>query len=139
MTTDFHWNALQKMSGQNDENIENLPKAEYNLVIELEAEDLEEDDTVEVNLFVDKSQSKIESEIQDFIDVGYTREEAEKRVESQIVCGSGTYEAYAFNNGQTKLVAIKTDNIKIKNLTATAFSWKGKKIKTKILWITMNQ
>lgn len=131
--------CIAKMSGQNDENIENLPKAEYNLFIELEAEDLEEDDTVEVNLFVDKSQSKIESEIQDFIDVGYTREEAEKRVESQIVCGSGTYEAYAFNNGQTKLVAIKTDNIKIKNLTATAFSWKGKKIKTKILWITMNQ
>lgn len=130
--------CIAKMSGQDNENIVNLPKAEYNLDIELEAEGLEEDDTVEVNLFVDKSQSKIESEIQDFIDVGYTREEAEKRVESQIVCGSGTYEAYTFNNGQTKLVAIKTDNIKIKNLVVDVYTWHNEKIKGKVIWVALN-
>lgn len=131
--------CIAKMSGQDNENIVNLPKAKYNLVIELEAEDLEEDDTVEVNLLIDKSKSEIKSERKKFVNVGYTKEEAKERVETRKVCGSATYEAYTFNNSKTKLVAIKTNNVKIKNLTATAFSWKGKKIKTKILWITMNQ
>lgn len=130
-------NCIAKMSGQDAENIVNLPKAEYNLIIELEAKGMEEDDTVEVNLVVDKSESEIKSEIKELVENGYTMSEAKERVETRKVCGSATYQAYTFNGAETKLVAIKTSDTKIRNLEIDVYTWHNKKIKGKVIWVAL--
>lgn len=127
--------SIAAMSGDTEAEVVNLPKAIYNVTVELEAEDLETDDTVEVTLLRDKTDEEITSEVKDLIDAGYTKQEAIRAVDRQAVCGTGTYNAYEFD-GAKKIVSIRTNVDKaIENLCVEAFSWHGENIEGAIIWI----
>lgn len=119
------------------ESVASLPKAVYNVFVKLCAEDMEIDDHVEVALLRDKSGKEIEKEIQELMEFGYTKKEAKRKVEPQIVCGIAEYEPYQFEDGAL-IAPIRTDGSKpIENLTAGAFSWYGCEIKVEILWVEL--
>ena len=127
--------SIAVMSGEKDAEVVNLPKAIYNVTVELETEDLETDDTVEVTLLRDKTDEEIASEVKELMDAGYTKKEAIRAVDRQAVCGTGTYNAYEFD-GAKKIVSIRTNVDKaIENLCVEAFSWHGKNIEGAIIWI----
>ena len=124
------------MSGDTEAEVVNLPKAIYNVTVELEADGLETDDTIEVTLLRDKTDEEITSEVKDLIDAGYTRKEAIRAVDRQAVCGTGTYSAYEFD-GERKIVSIRTKEVKVSNLTVDVYSWHGCKMKGKIIWVEL--
>lgn len=128
--------SIAAMSGDTEAEVVNLPKAIYNVTVELEADGLETDDTVEVTLLRDKTDEEITSEVKDLIDAGYTKKEAIRAVDRQAVYGTGTYSAYEFD-GERKIVSIRTKEVKVSNLTVDVYSWHGCKMKGKIIWVEL--
>lgn len=118
--------------------IESLPKAKYKVTLEAEAPDLKTDDTIEVTLLRDKTSGELEAEVKEFIEKGYTEEDALEKIDKQEVCGSVSYGAYLFGDTDNMLITIgTTEKKKLTNLTFDIYSWQGADVKGKIVWIEL--
>lgn len=130
--------SISMMSGGVDTEVVSLPKAIYNITIQLETADLETDDKVEVRLLRDKTEDELAAEVNDLIGVGYTKKEATNAVSRQAVCGSAIYDACSFYGADEKLISVRiSTDVLVENLSVRAFSWHADDIEGAILWIEM--
>lgn len=130
--------AMASGKAAKEDVIESLPKAKYKVTLEAEAPDLKIGDIVEVTLFRDKTAGELNSEVKEFIEKGYTEEEAMEEIDKQVVCGTASYDAYRFSDTGNMLITIgTTGEKKLTNLTFDIYSWQGADVKGKIVWIEL--
>lgn len=130
--------SLMAVTGAENETeaIAELPEAVYNVYLEVDVSDIEKDDTIEFMLLCDKTEEEIEDEIQELEDAGYTRREAEKEVEEQVVCGSATYEAYGLDGENEMVYAIRTNQSRqYENFQVDVYTWSMDEVPNEIIWI----
>ncbi|MCD7956943.1 MAG: hypothetical protein LUG93_14590 [Lachnospiraceae bacterium] len=114
-----------------------LPKAQYQIYLKLTAQELELDDTVEVYLYRDSTESEIESEIEELADSGYTAQEAEELVSRRKQCGSISLGSYQLLETDSLLISVTTSKAAMENLTCEVYTWHGGSVEAEILWIEM--
>lgn len=119
------------------EAIINLPKATYNVTMKVDADQIDNEDTIVARLLRDKTEKEIREEIDELIDAGYSTREAESAIEIQVICGDASYKPYQFDETSSILIVLRTNGQKIINLMADVYSWHGCEIEVEMLWIEL--
>lgn len=128
--------ALASGTETEDGTVVKLPKAVYNITLKLTAPEIESDDTVEVYLMCDKSENAVEKEIDELIEQGYTKQEANEEVELQVECANATYAGYQFEDDGNVVITMRTNKERaLENLVVDAFSWHGCEVEGEVLWV----
>lgn len=118
--------------------ITGLPAGTYDLLIELDVTDVTYDDTIEIIVYSGRSEEDIEEDIEALIEEGYTKKEARRTVVRREKCGSATFKAYQFEQGENLLVLSSAKYGKTAtNLTVDAYTWNACDVEGKIVWVTM--
>lgn len=115
----------------------NFYPGKYRIYLNVQIEDTKENDTVEIGMSRDKTQSELKAETEAMKAQGYLEEDIEGLLEKTYYTDTRSYDILEFGD-DSLVMSIDIDcPIGTKNLKPACYSWKGSKVTAEIAWIEL--